>query len=139
MDYTRQLESGPGRSRFSKVLPVPPENDTITRGKANPFPSTHRALPPTPKSIPRRPVGVQTDSKESSIKGVSSTESESSNMPTSYQTFMNYEAFVKKESKETMETVQTPLPPPKDREKRKLPDIPQESSHLHTNSTSSTA
>jgi len=131
-----------GRSRFSKALPTPPPNpsngDEGRRGKANPFPSTQRALPPPPKSnttstIPRRPVGSQNNSKEPSIASVSPTYSESPKMLPSYQT------IVRKESMETMETGRSPLPPPKDKEKHPLPDIPQEPTHLHTNSSSSAA
>jgi hypothetical protein len=131
-----------GRSRFSKALPTPPPNplngDEGRRGKANPFPSAQRALPPPPKSnmtstIPRRPVGSQNNSKEPSIASVSPTYSESPKMLPSYQT------LVKKESMETMETGRTPPPPPKDKGRHPLPDIPQEPNHIHTNSTSSTA
>lgn len=130
-----------GRSRFSKALPTPPPNPSNggegRRGKANPFPSAQKALHPAPKSnmastIPRRPVGNQNNLKESSIPSVSPTYSESPKMPPSYQTFV-------KESMETMETGRTPPPPPKDNGKHPLPDIPQEPTHLHTNSTSSTA
>src|ERR1700730_2800452 len=136
MEDTWQDNAGQGRSCFSKALPVPPNNNTITRGKANPFPSTERALPPPPKTITRRPVGGQADSKEPSINSVSPTQSVSSKMPSDYQTFMNYQAFVKKESINTMETKETPPPPPKDRQKHRLPDVPQEPSHFHTESTS---
>src|SRR5277367_3635684 len=96
-----------GRSRFSKALPTPPPNpsngDEGRRGKANPFPSAQRALPPAPKSnlastIPRRPVGSQNNSKEPSIASISPTYSESPKMLPSYQT------LVKKGSMETMET-----------------------------------
>jgi hypothetical protein len=139
MDNTWQGNAG--RSRFSKALPVPPPNpsndDEGRRGKANPFPSAQRALPPPPKSniastIPRRPVGSQNNSKEPSIASVSPTYSESPKMLPSYQTFM-------KESIETMETERTPPPPPKDKGKHPLPGISQEPTHLHTNSASSTA
>ncbi len=129
-----------GRSRFSKALPVPPPNpsngDESRRGKANPFPSAQRALPPPPKSnitstIPRRPVGSQNDSKEPSLASVSPIYSESPMM------LPNYQNFLKKESRD-IEAERTPPPPPKDKGKHRLPDIPQEPSHLHTNSTSST-
>ena len=131
-----------GRSRFSKALPTPPPNpsngDEGRRGKANPFPSAQRALPPAPKSnmtstIPRRPVGSQNNSKEPSIASISPTYSESPKLLPSYQT------LVKKELMETMETGRTPPPPPKDNGRHPLPDIPQEPTHIHTTSNSSTA
>jgi hypothetical protein len=136
-------QANAGRSRFSKALPVPPPNpsydDESRRGKANPFPSAQRALPPAPKlniasTIPRRPVGGQNNSKEPSIASISPAYSESP------KALPNYQALVKKlESMETMEAGKTPPPPPKDKGKHPLPDVPQEPTHLHSNSTSSTA
>jgi hypothetical protein len=130
MSSTFPSTPGRGRSRFSKVLPKPPENTTSSMEKKTVLgPSLLKsALPPLPQgkptamSIPRRPVGAQVKhTKAPSIASVSSVYSDSPGLSGSLSNgSSSYDA------KDTLsQNSETPPLPPKDNQRSQtMPSSP---------------
>lgn len=121
MSSTVPSTPGRGRSRFSKVLPKPPEDTTSSMEKstASGPSSLESALPPLPQgkstamSIPRRPVGAQVKhSKSPSIASVSSIYSDSPGLSRSLSNGSSYNT--KYSLSLDSESGPTPPLPPKD-------------------------
>lgn len=113
---------GRGRSRFSKMLPQPPEEKSLSTEKKMIAPSLlQSALPPLPEAskvvaIPRRPVGAQTKhSKTPSIASVSSVYSDG---PGLSRSLSNGSSYNTRDSLSGVDS--TPPLPPKDHQKTQV-------------------
>jgi len=111
-----------GRSRFSKMLPQPPEEKSLSTEKKMIAPSLlQSALPPLPEAskvmaIPRRPVGAQTKhSKSPSIASVSSVYSDG---PGLSRSLSNGSSYNTRDSLSGVDS--TPPLPPKDHQKSQV-------------------
>jgi hypothetical protein len=120
---------GGGRSRFSKMLPQPPEEKSLSMEKKMRAPSLlQSALPPLPEasvskvmSIPRRPVGVQNKhSKTPSIASVSSVYSDS---PGLSRSLSNGSSHNTRDSLSGVDST-PPLPPKDNQRSQTMPSSP---------------
>ncbi|CZR54412.1 uncharacterized protein PAC_04296 [Phialocephala subalpina] len=112
-----------GRSRFSKALPVAPDQSSAENEKSSTMMPTQSPLPPLPKdamvppkTIPRRPIGGQAPpAKPPSIRSLSSVYSDS---PGLSRTISNGSSRDTKDSLRSGGSSEGdhPPPPPKDKE-----------------------
>jgi len=119
---------GRGRSRFSKMLPQPPEEKSLSIEKKMGPALLQSALPPRPEgeakkpiAIPRRPVGAQSNhAKAPSIGSISSVYSDS---PGLSRSFSNGSSYNTRDSLSGVDST-PPLPAKDNQRSRTMPSSP---------------